>query len=616
MNRIEIIGRLKERINLNGKNFICKDVNLDSDFIIDFAMELIRKLGYTPESKKIQYKKFFDDEMVTRVKFNISYSGDDYDIVITRNTFSNKILISCSILETGNNIELFGSAYYLKVKVIEVYNRICENSNTFFLEDYNNERICQSAYIEIYRVETKFRNLLTRYLMKKYGKLVLSKSLRDEVDEYSKWFRKETDSKYKTFMRINTDYCNLDFTTIPRVLDLRDSQIINQEEIYISTELEGLKELLEDEADINDIYKQILKVQKLISKRRYVFDDKLSEEEKAEAIRDWGTTKVIKREDLRDILDDGFKALWKEELSKMRNMVAHNKPICKELYDDIINTCKKVDRKFNRCLEFIESYFYPDEEGVLWELEEMAYREDEFKNYYIERERESAGIEISLSQDVIETMIIENNKGIEQLMYIIYNLYDMRNIMEEIGCFADEFSIIDESKYNEEFKYEVFNIINSELNLGSDFNMFNGMSVYEIIDDLLYSGIDIERAIEFYTDYTKYPSHTFKFECFSMDYDVEWYGIDNKEYRIIFDGTLSPENGGEDELEFKLYIDNDDVKTYYIKINYGDYTIPSQGYIDDRQVNYLIRDINNSIENTVSTLKKIHDIAMKLMDLI
>lgn len=616
MNRIEIVGRLKENVNVNGKKFICKDVNLDSDFIIDFAKEIMQKLGYTLESKKIQYEKFFDDEKIMRVEFDINYSGNDYGIAITRNTFNDKILVGCEIIAKKDNIELFGSTYELKVKVIEVYNRICDNSNIFFLEDYNNERICQSAYLEIYRVETRFRNILTRYLMKKYGRLVLSQSLKGEVDKYSKWFRKGTAGKYKTFKRINTDYCNLDFTTLPKILNLRSSQIINQEGACASAGVEQLKELLKDEADISDIYKQILKVQELICKRRYIFDDKPTEEERADAIRVWGTAEVIEREDLRDILDDDFLTLWEEELSKMRNMVAHNKPICRELYYDIIETCEKADKKFDKCIEFIESYFYPDEEGVFSALEEMACREEQYESNYIENERELAGIEMPLSKDLIETMIIEDLKTIQQFMDIIYNLDDMRNVMEEIACFIDEFSGIDDEVYNEEFKYEIFSIIKSELNLDDDFNMVKEMPAYEIVTSFLFSGINIEKAIEFYMDDTKYPSWTYKFECFSMDYDVEWYGIDNKEYRIAFDGTLEPENGNIDILQFKFYINKDEIKTYDIEINYGDYTVPSASYIDDEQVNYLIEDIDNSIMSTVNVFKKIHDISTKLMDLI
>jgi len=614
LNKIEIMGRLKEIVNVNGKKFDCNDVNLDSDFIIDLAMDLMNKLGYTPESKKIQYEKFFDDEKISKVKFEINYDDDDYCIVITRNTFGDKILIGCEISTMENKIELFGSAYKLKIEVIEVYNRICNNSNIFFLEDYNNEMICQTAYIEIHRIENKLRNILTRYLMKKYGSLVLSKKLKDEVNKYSGWFRKTTGDKYKTFKRINTDYCNLDFANLPQILDIKDSQCVNQEGVSVSTDVTKLRVLLEDGADINDILKQISEVEKLISKRKNVFDDKASEEEKAAALRDWGSVDIVEREDLRDILNEDFRKLWEDKLSKMRNMVAHNKPICTDLYDDIIETCRIVHEKFDKCIELIESNFYPDEEGVLSALEDMEYKEETLKFYDIDRKREEAGIDLPLSEEFIETIVKENLESIQDFMSIINNLDKLRNIMEEIECFVEEFSSVDED--NEEFRQHVFNIINCELNLNEDFNKFRDMPVNDIIYQLLFSGVDIAKAIEFYTDDEKYPIFTFKFECFSMDYNVEWYGIDNKEYRITFDGTLAPENGWVDKLEFKLYVDKEEVNTYCINIDYGDYTVQSASYIDDDQVRYLINDIDDSIESTVNTLKKIYDISTKLSELI
>jgi len=89
-----------------------------------------------------------------------------------------------NVESTDDNI--FGTVYHVKIKLIEIFNRFCENSNIFLLQDFNNEQICQAAYAEIHKVENRLRSILTRYLMKKYGKLLLSKSLKKEVDEYSK----------------------------------------------------------------------------------------------------------------------------------------------------------------------------------------------------------------------------------------------------------------------------------------------------------------------------------------------------------------------------------------------------------------------------------------------
>lgn len=616
MNKIEIIGRLKENVKINGKRFVCEDVNLDSNFIIDLSIELVRRLGHTPNDKKFHYEKFFDDEKVSRVEFEVELNGEKYELVVTRDTFCDKILIGCEIEASDTNIDLFGSTYELKVKIIELFNRLCVNTNIFLLQDFNNELICQSAYIEIHKLENRFRNLLTKYLMKKYGVLLLSKTLKKDVDEYSKWFRKETTGKYMTFKRINTDYCNLDFAKLPKVLDLKDSQCVDENNFSASTEIAQLQVLLNDEANIGDILKQLTKVQEQINKRKNIFDDQASEEEKAAAIRDWGTDQVVQRADLKTFLDSNFKELWEGKLSKMRNMVAHNKPICKELYDDIIQTCQSVNEIFDKCFEFIERFFYPDEEGVLSALEDMAYEEEQRNAFDVEAAREEVGIMFTLSESVIETMVTESSKSVQNFMNVIGNLSNMRNVFDEISAFNEEYSIIDEDEIDEEFKRKVFNIINEELELNDDFERVKNLILMDMIYDMLYDDIDIERAIELYTDDKKYPCMNFKFECFEMDYDISWYGLDNKEYEVQFYGEIAPENDWVDEFEFKLLIDKEQIKTYCIKVDYGDYVNQSEGYFDDSQVEYLVADIEDSITNAVEKFEKIRDVSDKLMELI
>ena len=70
MNKVEIIGRLKNHINIDMKDYQCNDVNLDKDFLVDFSRHLLTKLHHS--EAKIQYEKFFDDEIITKIKFTIN----------------------------------------------------------------------------------------------------------------------------------------------------------------------------------------------------------------------------------------------------------------------------------------------------------------------------------------------------------------------------------------------------------------------------------------------------------------------------------------------------------------------------------------------------------------
>ena len=351
MSKIEIIGRLKSRVEIEGKEYECNDVNLDKDFLIDFTKKLLVKLGQSDNT--IQYEKFFDEEIISKVKADILINEQKFDFRLSRDTFGNKVLIGCEMNVESTDKDLFATVYHAKIKLIEIFNRFCENSKTFLLQDFNNEQICQAAYVEMHKVENRLRSILTRYLMKKYGKLLLSKSLKKEVDEYSKWFRKEVNGKYNTFKRINTDYANIDFLKLPKILELKNFSSIDENGDSIVSKLSDIKKLLDNNADVNDIFAQFSLIEEAVNNREFIFEGKPSRKDQAEAINLFDTNDILNHQGILVILDDDFKSCWENRLSKMRNMIAHNKTICKELYEDIIAICICMHQKFNECDAYI-----------------------------------------------------------------------------------------------------------------------------------------------------------------------------------------------------------------------------------------------------------------------
>lgn len=614
MSVIELAGRLKETVRLNGLDYQCKDVNLDKDFLLEFGKELVKKIQNDLSKPKIYYAKFFDEEIISEVKFEIQIDGQKYKIVLTRDTYGDKIIIGCRIEPENEELELFGTVYNVKIKIIELFNKICENSNIFMLQDFNNELICQTAYLKIHKVENRLRNLITKYLMKKYGRLVISKSLKKEVDQYSKWFMDETKGKYLTFKRINTDYANLDFSKIIKILDLKDVKCIDETGTSISSELGTLNDLLSDDINFKEVNEQISKMKNQISKRKNVFDDSMNEAECKEIKNIFGIKN--ERSDLRTILDNDFRDLWENELSKMRNMIAHNKPVCRELFRDIVAKCDEANKKFDECFDFINQHFYSDEEGVFSALEDMAYEEEERNFFDIEKAREEVGIQFSLSESVIEDELIERSKPIQRFIDTISVLGDMRAYFEIIESLNEEYRLSDDEDITTDSKLEVFTIINNELSLGKKFSDVSELELIDIIYELLYSEVDIDQAISTYTDDNLYPYLDEKFERFSMDYQVNWFSPDNKNYKVNFYGELAPENRHIDLLDFNLIIDNENKRTYTIQINYGDYAEPSEGGIEDNIVDELVSDIEQSVNNTHMKFEQIYRIAKKLMELL
>lgn len=595
MNKIEVMGRLKEVVCVNAKKMIWKDIKLDSDFIIDLAYDMLQHLGADLKEKKLKYKKTYTHEIVDRVKFQIKFEDENYEIKLTRDTFDNKILIGCEIKADNDNNELFNSVYNLKVKIIKFFLRLCTKSHIFILEDYNNEIISKNAYIEIHRIENKFRNILTRYLMKRYGSLSLSTALKKKVEDYSA-LPQASSQRYRTFKDINTSYCNLGFSDLPGILNLKDATCINQDGDSISSVIHSVREKLNNHANTDDIFKEIAIVEQLIKKSKNIFS-----EEENHSFLEFEESE----NDIRGILNQDFIDLWEKKLSKMRNTIAHNKPICKELYDDIIETCRQVDKKFDQCLEFIDMKFYSEESAVLESLEVMEMQKElEEEHYYIETKREEVGIEMSLSESYIETIITEKLESINNLIYIMSNLVEMRETIENISYIFEKIQYMDLYEENLELKYKIFNIINDKMNLNQDFKNINDLSTGDIVSELLFGDLDYEKAVDFYINDINYSS----LEYFSMDFDITWYGIDNKEYRIELCGDVSPENGAEDELRFIFSIDDDLNKQYRMLIYYGDYMLPSEGYINDQEIMCLIDDVEPHILNTVERFKKISEI--------
>ena len=159
MSKVEIIGRLKSRVKIKCKVYQCNDVNLDKDFLIDFTKNLLGNLGQSDNT--IQYEKFFDEEIISKVKVDILINEQKFYFILSRDTFGNKVFIGCEMNVESTNDNLFGTVYNIKITLIETFNRFCENSNIFLLQDFNNEQICQTAYVEIHKVENRGSNQKT-----------------------------------------------------------------------------------------------------------------------------------------------------------------------------------------------------------------------------------------------------------------------------------------------------------------------------------------------------------------------------------------------------------------------------------------------------------------------
>ncbi len=249
-------------------------------------------------------------------------------------------------------------------------------------------------------------------------------------------------------------------------------------------------------------------------------------------------------------------------------------------------------------------------------MEHIAYEEEERKFFDIEQAREGVGIQFSLSESVVEEELIEGSEPIKNFIDTISVLKYMKLYFEEIEILNEEYKSIDDAYVSTSFKLDVFNIINRDLNLERNFSDVSNLNLIDIIYELLYSEVDIDQAISKYSEYSSHNCIDNPFECFSMDYQVSWFSPENKSYEINFCGTLDPENGGHDLLDFNLIVDNVKQRTYTIEIDYGDYNGPSEGNIEDNIVYELVEDIKPSVISTHMKFEQIYRVVGKLTELL
>ena len=393
---------------------------------------------------------------------------------------------------------------------------------------------------------------------------------------------------------------------------MKDTNIIAEDGESVDSKLVELKELAENDAPINNIRKKIGKIESTLKNRDYIFSDALNENNVDEIFNCFGRENFVNTRDLLIILDEEFKEQWNNGLSKMRNMVAHNKPICKELFSDIQGLCQWMHNKFNECDGFIENNFYSDETGVRSALEDMEVEKEIYESEYIEQQREAHGINFPLSEDSIESELAENCVGIKKLMDLISGFEDLKYFAEEIQAFIYEIEETYDTHKSITLQKKIQKIITEELGLELDEEGNSNLKM--LVDKHIFQGIDFKNILLFYTENRDFLYSNF--EYFDFNFRVSWYSISNKRYLISLDGFLSPENGGSDDLQFSLYIDDFLYKNYYLQINYGDYSIPVDGYIDDYQIKLLVDEIKEDVEETINTVYKIYNLTTKTMELL
>lgn len=308
--------------------------------------------------------------------------------------------------------------------------------------------------------------------------------------------------------------------------------------------------------------------------------------------------------DIKELLPENFKNTWKE-FSNMRNMIAHNKPICRRLEQDINNMVANLNLIIKRFKDRVDIRLTSiEKQEVKWlahDLQDGLYCED-------------AGIQqLQESEDVIEE-IFEREEIQELFSRIEEYVGEYQNAVEEL-----EYSI-------ENFKYESFyEQYSLEKLKGLALRLYSILSEFGFEEDKLKekliglsSNQDVKDLI--IEDLTSLFC-SLQFELNSIvrsdyfDSDITIFGYRNifkESMKLETDGYISPESGSTDNIDLKLYLNDEVIECGLITKSYGEYEIHEDGYAlpifeDDLGINILEiqNQLNDHFELTIRRIQSI-----------
>lgn len=525
-----------------------EDVNdIDPDFIEEVLFKMRDIIGFVVRTVA-KPEKAFNEEPLVAIKALIEYKEKGFSISIERTTYDNSFLLNVTIT-VDNEEELFASLYDIKVEIVMFLKQYI--GEVYYLQDTSNQKICTDLYKRVHDIENDFRQLITLFFIRKIGQYDLPKNLKDSANDYSSWYN----SKYKTspFRRIESPLFNLNTERLFEVLERHMFDLESDEKQRLTESVDKLNELLDDLNWASEFTISTIKLNDFRKK----FDREFVKYK----------DKTIFELYFKESLKEDFKDKWKE-FSKMRNMVAHNKPICKELYTDILKACEELTEKINSAKENMD-HFIPEEVIMVDALYEHQREELEAELNEVEYIREMSGLNPIWDEDtVIEKL--GYTKGIEELLSYIDNYRTVKSLMED---YNETYSEIEEMVNSldlekaKSLKKRIEEVFEIEIEVDDDLDEEDTLNdtIAGIMKALNDNILDIENV---YSDLD--DSKTL--DCFSMDESLaEFKDLEGNEYSIYMDGSINPDNNYEEDIEVHLKKNKDIIKKGYININYGGY---------------------------------------------
>lgn len=477
-----------------------------------------------------------------------------------------------------DDISLLASStwYEFKEKMIGLLHENYEQ--IFWLVDSQNMKIATDLYGRLHILENYLREIINSYMSIKHGGDWFEKySYEDYINKYlkfSEWFR---DSQYDLYKKVDNYLYNLEI-----------------DDIFVA--LKAAKK------------KQITNVVK-----RALEDIKKHEREKATEIASvelLDSPSLWDEENFDDIFSKTVVGRWKNDLSKRRNMVAHNKMICRDMYNDTVAAIDYFENEFKRAEDLLKRRIKSEE---ILEANRLRREDEEAMNL----EYCDIRSELLEEQEIIERLNETDDficlSGIinDSIYHISEKVEDTLLFLKDIreGLQAETFFEDDELMRKD--------LLEKYIELGDTHYLYSTWKtllegkvtkeIYRLIEDALQAHLlFIEEKLQNIRDSVFYVD----LSCFSEGDLVRLKDFEGNEFAINVSGWFCPERGSSDEV-YVNWTENG-VKSIYggIYISYGDYEmteddIPIPCVEDELVVKFS--EVNDKLETLVTGIMDILD---------
>lgn len=467
------------------------------------------------------------------------------------------------IMDLGNSVW-----FDFKEKLINLLH--VNFAQIYWLADSQNKKIATDLYERMHALENYLREIINSYMCVIHGGDWFEKySYEDFVNKYlkfSEWFR---NSSYNLFKQVDSHLFNLEIDDIFDALKVAKKKQLPG---VVKKALEEIKEKeKENAADIANI--DLLNA------------PSLWEEEK-----------------LSDIFSDRIVGRWKNDLSKRRNMIAHNKMICRAMYCD---TLKSID------------FFMEEFEKADARLKKRIHSEESIEISHIQRDNEIAmNLEYcDINPDLLEEQdIIEKLNETDDFM-TLKNVIDDRiarigeKIDELLGELDDIESCLNVDNFFDKDQFVGENLLREYIEFAKEHSLATvwktllekgiSVEVYTLIEPGIVEYIlQIKSRLEAIKESIYYVD----LECMSEGTLVKLQNFEGNRYNVSLSGWLCPERGATNELYIN-WLENGKQSVYGgIYISYGDYEmteddIPIPCVEDEMVVNF--QEVNKKLEEVV-----------------